>query len=109
MFNIFIITLVVAVVFILLMLSVFFTRKKNNKPQLKESGNIERVYDNTKDFIYNSELDFDKLIIKDRSYLITFINDINPKLPNTQRLEKEFVDVISYKLNQKFYKTNNKL
>lgn len=54
--------------------------------------------------IYNSAINFDNVSIKDRSYLNTFVDEINPDLPQMQRLNKDKVDVTSYLFNKRHNK-----
>lgn len=68
---------------------------KKSKPQ-EDDADINHVY--------NSAINFDNVLIKDRSYLNTFIDEINPDLPQMQRLKKDKVDVTSYLFNKRHNK-----
>lgn len=54
--------------------------------------------------INNSAINFDNVSIKDRHYLNTFIDEINPDLPKMQRLNKDTVEIKSFLFNKKYDK-----
>lgn len=97
-----IVMIIVFLVFLyLLILAVYnFIKKEKgettdifDRPKHKEDINIHRVY--------SSAINFDDVSIKDRNYLNTFIDEINPNLPKMQRLKKSTVDITSYLFNKK--------
>lgn len=102
-----IIIAVIIICFIYFLLLLPSIIKAYNK--IKNAKNIEIYkYDNYKTLkslpVYNkSALNFDNIKIEDRSYLISFINEINPDLPNVLRENNEIVDIKSYILNKHFY------
>lgn len=101
-----IITAIIVIIFIYVILLLPYIIKIYHK--IKNANKEEFKYDNYKQLkslpVYNkSALNFDEIEIQDRSYLISFINEINPDLPNISRENNEIVDVKSYILNKHFY------
>lgn len=86
----------------LLILSIYHIIKKSKKENIDIFNKFEQHEDTDINHIYNSSINFDDILIKDRHYLNTFIDEINPNLPKMQRLGKEIVEVKSYLFNKKY-------
>ena len=72
---------------------------------IKIYNRIKKANDQASFEVYNkSTLNFNEITIKNRYYLETFINNINPHLPPVSREESNIVDVKSHILNKNFYK-----
>lgn len=106
------IRIVMAAIFLvflcLLILGIYYFIKKEKEESINPFDKSKYQEDDEDiNRVYNSAINFDNISIKDRHYLINFIDEINPDLPKMQRLDKDTVDITSYLFNKKYGKKDD--
>ena len=98
--------IVIVFIYIILLLphiiKIYNRIKKANDQASFEVNKQQQL--NSKPVYNKSTLNFNEITIKNRYYLETFINNINPHLPPVSREESNIVDDKSHILNKNFYK-----
>lgn len=105
MIRIFMIVLFIILLYLfILALYHFFNRAAEESKDIFDKSGKPEEDDADTNCIYNSAINFDNVSIKDRHYLNTFIDEINPDLPKMQRLNKDTVEIKSFLFNKKYDK-----